>query len=196
MSTWHMVCCCLAAIAGLSLGAQASAALPEGYTRLQYIQSNRSGNTRFVTNYTPQPNTDIFEVVFEPVQINASVNQAIWCARNNPAARNTYTFFIIGDKFRFEYGYNCVTTPETFGEAKVDTVYTVVASNNVITVNGQEGVTPAAETFTAGGPLMLFARYHNGTTANVGDYADIKLYSFKVWRKGELIPLASHSPIV
>ena len=176
---------CLAFAAGVSLAA--SAALPEGYTRLQYIQSVRSGSTRIVTNYTPQPNNDIIEAVFEPVQIAANVNQAIWCARGNGATANTCTFFIIGTQFRFDYGNGTTATGTPFGEAATENIYTVVASNNVVTVNGVVGQTFEPVAYTAGNPLMLFGCYHNLTTQNLGDYADIKLYSFKVWRKGELI---------
>ena len=185
MSTWRKVCCCLAAIAGLSLGAQASAALPEGYTRLQYIQSVRSGSTRIVTNYTPQPNNDIIEAVFEPVVTN--VTQAIWCARGKSATTSTFSLFLIGDKFRYDYGDGTTATGTPFGMAEPGAVYSVVASNNVVTVNGVVGQTFEPVTYTAGNPLMLFGRYHNVTSQNLGDYADIKLYSFKVWRKGELI---------
>ncbi len=69
-----------------------------------------------------------------------------------------------------------------------DVKYTVTADGNVFTWSGGNGQTyTRIADFTAGGPLMLFASYYNGTGNNLGNYGKHKLYSFKVWRSGTLI---------
>ena len=52
---------CLAALAPIA--AQAAGELPSGYTEIEYIQG--PGNGRFVTDFTPAPNTDKIEAVVE-----------------------------------------------------------------------------------------------------------------------------------
>jgi len=77
---------------------------PEGYTEVEYIQGNGNG-ARIVTDYTPQPETDKIEAVVEwpSGTIAANVNQAVWCARGSGMAVDSWTLFVLGTKFRFDY---------------------------------------------------------------------------------------------
>ena len=81
----------------------AAGTLPPGYTEIEYIQG--SGNARIVTDYTPNPNTDKVEAVVEwPANtIAANMNQAVWCARGNGTQVDSWTQFLIGTQFRFDY---------------------------------------------------------------------------------------------
>ena len=53
----------LAFAAFAAASAFAAGSLPSGYTEIEYVQG--PGNGRFVTDYTPQPNTDKVEAVVE-----------------------------------------------------------------------------------------------------------------------------------
>ena len=166
----------------------AAGLLPEGYTEIEYIQGNGS-NARIVTDYTPQPNIDKIEAIIEwPANtLAANVNQAVWCARGATTTTDTWTLFVLGTNFRFDYK---VTVSSNLTPAlATGTKYTVAAEGNVFTRSGGNGYTHTADpAFTAaGGPLTLFYSYYDGTGNNPGNYGKHRLYSFKVWRSGELI---------
>ena len=182
----------LALAALCAASAFAAGTLPAGYTEVEYIQG--PGNARILTNYTPQPATDKVEAVAEwPANtISANVNQGVWCARGNGLQVDSWTLFVLGTQFRFDYSPNGhgVSLLANF-TISTGTKYTITAENNTITyvANGLQvgsNSTPAYS-YTVGGPVMLFASYHSGTGSNLGNYGKQKLYSFKVWRSGELI---------
>ena len=168
----------------------AAGTLPAGYTEVEYIQGNGS-NARIVTDYTPNPSTDKIELEVEWPANTLGVNQAIWCARGSDTTVNTWTMFMLGkdgdNKLRFDYKstVSALLTPAV----SVGTKYTVTVDRNAATWTGGDGYShPVVSGFTAaGGPAMLFASYINGTGNNLGNYGKQKLYSFKVWRSGELI---------
>ena len=167
--------------------------IPAGYTEIEYIQGNGS-NARIVTDYTPQPNIDKIEAVVEcPANtIAANVNQAIWCARGNGLSVDSWTLFILGTQFRFDYmpSGNAVSLTPDF-PISTGTKYTITAEDNTVTYSANGSVlqtqsTPAYS-YTAGSVLALFASHHTGINANVSNYGKHKLYSFKVWRSDGLI---------
>ena len=170
----------------------AAGTLPSGYTEIEYIQG--PGNGRFVTDYTPQPNTDKIEAVVEwPADtIAANVNQAVWCARGNGLSVDSWTLFDLGTQFRFDYmpNGNAVSLTPDF-TISTGTKYTITAEDNTVTysVNGTvlDSQDTPAYSFTAGSAMALFASHHSGINANLGNYGKHKLYSFKVWRSGDLI---------
>ena len=88
------------------MSARAAGTLPTGYTEIEYIQG--PGNARILTDYTPAPNTDKVEAVAEwPANtIAANVNQAVWCARGNGLQVDSWTLFVLGTQFRFDYSPN------------------------------------------------------------------------------------------
>ena len=167
--------------------------IPAGYTEIEYIQGNGS-NARIVTDYTPQPNTDKIEAVVEcPANTLAgNVNHAIWCARGNGLSVDSWTLFILGTQFRFDYmpnGHAVSLTPDF--TISTGTKYTITAEDNTVTYSANGSVlqtqsTPAYS-YIAGSVLALFASHHTGINANVSNYGKHRLYSFKVWRSGDLI---------
>ena len=176
----------------IATGAFAAGTLPEGYTEIEYVQG--PGNGRFVTDYTPQPNTDKIEAVVEwPANtIAANVNQAVWCARGNGTQVDSWTLFDLGTQFRFDYMPNghAVSLIPNFTIA-TGTKYTITAEDNKVTYSANGMVLDSQDThaysFAAGSVLALFASHYNGINANLGNYGKHRLYSFKVWRSGELI---------
>ena len=183
---------CIAFAALCVASARAAGRLPSGYTEIEYIQG--PGSARILTDYTPHPQTDKVEAVAEwPANtIAANVNQAVWCARGNGLQVDSWTLFVLGTQFRFDYSPNGhgVSLTSSF-TISTGTKYTITAENNTITyvANGTQvgSDSTLAYSYTAGGPAMLFASYYNGTGSNLGNYGKQKLYSFKVWRSGELI---------
>jgi len=180
---------CLAAMAASS--AFATGVLPYGYTEVEYVKGNGS-NCRIVSDYTPNPTTDKIEAVVEFAS-NPTADQLVWCARGNGDTTKTWSLYVLKDttdnlyKFRFDYNSTAgtVCTPAVSAGTK----YTVTVDRNEFTWSGGEGQThDAADDFTAaGGPLVLFMGYRSKPTSNIGNYGQFRLYSFKVWRSGELI---------
>ncbi|MBO4709613.1 MAG: hypothetical protein J5727_07540 [Kiritimatiellae bacterium] len=181
---------CLAVFAAANVFAAGT--LPSGYTEVEYIQGNGS-SARIVTDYVPNPTTDKIELVAEWPSGTLNANQAVWCARGSDTNVKTWTLFMLnqsGNKFRFDYNSNVNTF---FSNAVADdTKYTVTVDGNVATWDGPgNGCSHTADIgFTAaGGPVVLFASYTGavGSGTTFGNYGKHRLYSFKVWRSGELI---------
>ena len=161
--------------------------LPAGYTEVEYIQGNGT-DTRIDTDYTPSPNTDKIEAVVEFPK--ADKTMFVWCARGDSTTDETYSMLLYnfsGYKLRGDYNAsasNGYLTPAVTTDVK----YTVTADGSSFTWSGGEGYSyQSAAGLLAGGPVSLFASYQSGIGNNLNNYGSHKLYSFKVWRSGELI---------
>ena len=177
---------CLAAVAA-PIAAFAAGTLPAGYTEVEYIQGNGT-NARILTDYTPNPATDKIEAVVEFPSLDATMN--VWCARGSTPSTATWSLFVLnssGYKFRFDYNNTAGNYATTALSA--NTKYTVTADGPTFTWSGGTGASHTkVDAFTAtGGPIALFASYYDGTDNHKDYYGKQKLYSFKVWRSGELI---------
>ena len=170
----------------------AAGTLPSGYTEIEYIQG--PGNGRIVTDYTPQPNTDKIEAVVEWPANTLNASQAVWCSRGNGTQADSWTLFYLNDNKKFRYDYmpngHAVSLAPNF-TAATGTKYTITAEDNTVTYSANGSVlqtqsTPAYS-YTAGSVLALFASHYSGINSNLGNYGKHRLYSFKVWRSGELI---------
>ena len=164
------------------------ASLPSGYVECEFIQGNGS-DARIVTDYTPTPNDDKIEAVVSFPAGTLNQTQTIWCSRGATTATDTWSLFVLNSSYMFRFDYGSKTgTALTPVLSDTDVKYTVTADGNVFTWSGGNGQTHTRiADFTAGGPLMLFASYCNGTGNNLGNYGKHKLYSFNVWRSGTLI---------
>ena len=166
----------------------AVASLPSGYMECEYIQGNGS-DARIVTDYTPTPNDDKIEAVVSFPAGTLDQSHTIWCSRGTTTTTATWTLFALtsGKAFRFDYG-NTTGTGLTPALSDTDVKYTITAEGPTFNSSGGQTKTYSrVSNFTAGGPLVLFASYYNGIDDNNGAYGKFKLYSFKVWRSGELI---------
>ena len=167
--------------------------LPAGYTEVQYIQGNGE-DARIVTSYIPLPQTDKAEAVVEwPSSVGDALsgNQGVWCARGSTTSTASWTLHMLGNsggKFRFDY--NSASGNLLEPALSTDVKYTVTADRNVVSWSGGNGQThtPVIGFTAAGDRMVLFAVYSGGTIDTYpGNYGKHRLYSFKVWRSGELI---------
>ena len=170
----------------------AAGELPSGYTEVEYIQG--PGNGRIVTDYTPQPETDKIEAVVEWPANTLNASQAIWCSRGNGTQADSWTLFYINDNKKFRYDYMPTGHPVSLVPdftAATGTKYTITAEDNTVTYSANGSVLQTQSTpvysYTAGSVLALFASHYSGINANLNYYGKHKLYSFKVWRSGDLI---------
>ena len=183
---------CGVVCAAVALGAASAwaAGLPEGYAEVEYIQGNGT-NARILTDYTPNHLTDKIEAVVGWDAVDKTAT--IWCTRGATSSTDSWTVFMVnnsGYKFRLDYGTgkDGYASPLTVA---ANTKYTVTVEDKRIDVAG--GSQPASyeysqsSSFADAGPIMLFASYWNGTGNNLDNYGKNKLYSFKVWRSGNLI---------
>ncbi len=178
---------CLAAVAA-PIAAFAAGTLPSGYTEVEYIQPDGNDNDRIITDYVPTPNDDKIEAVVEFPTLDTT-QRAIWCARASFNSR-TWTLFVnAAKKFRYDYGNTISQVADVV--LATDQRYTVTAASNqfsFVSAAQSGGYTHAkVPDFTAGGPVVLFSAYYDGTANHVSDWGRHRLYSFKVWRSGTLI---------
>ncbi len=165
----------------------ARAALPAGFVELEAIQGD--GTAAYIrTDYVPNPLTDRLEMKF---RCDTSKSAAFFCARNTTAATaDSWTLFYLANAspiLRFDYSAS--QTSQNTSLSSMQVVELSVASN-VVTFAGGSTLTanvPCDPAFVqAGSPMFLFASTVDGSTAN-SNYAKHILYSFKVYRSGELI---------
>ena len=167
------------AAVSLVLGASARDYLYE----LDWLQG--PGNGRFLTDFTPTlTNTCIdAKVTFTEVS-TAATAQSVFCARGKTTSTSTYTFFLLSTtKPRFDYGSDA-------SGGTIDFVPTVGEPVTITTVGPRCTVTDDAGTDyvkeremgegAAGGALMLFASYFNGTTKNLSNYGTFRLHHFRI----------------
>ena len=185
-------------LASLLVASAAFAALPAGYTELQYIKgTGNAGAYICASDIYINPQTDKIVTAFEVGSLSSGNGYAIWCARK------TYSEFAYSllwsvngagyyNKLLFQAAENSTTTytGRTTDPAVKDTVVTVTAESNswhVVTESGIDiqrtwpSLMPSTFTQT-GGPLHLLAMA-NGTTIADGYYSDHKLYSFKIYTR-------------
>jgi len=135
-----------------------------------------------LTDYTPHPTTD--KIVAEVSFLTTIGNGSVWCARGSKATSSTWTLFRIGTGLRFDY--KGTTSAVTTSGILTDTRYTLTVEDNTFSWSGGTGGTSTQSDFaTAGGPLMLFASYYNGTDKNLNDWSNHRLYSLKIYRKDD-----------
>lgn len=188
MNSVQKLVCGFVCLTAVSFTASAAAgALPEGYTEVEYIQGNGS-DARIVTNYTPVPGKDKIEAEVEFPTLDTAT---IWCARGSTASTDTWSLFMSDNTFRFDY-FNDTTKPVAGFTCAANKRYKVVVEGckfDIYSDGSRSGgyEHSKVENFNAGGPVVLFASYYDGTDNHLGNWSKHKLYSFKVWRLGKLI---------
>ncbi len=208
---------CLAALFGASA---AFAALPSGYTELQYIQgTGDAGAYICASDIYINPQTDKIVTTFEVGSLSSGNGYAIWCARKTYSelaysllwSVNGANYTGYYNKLLFQAAENDATSYQgrPTDPAVKDTVVTVTAESNswhVVTGSGVDFTrTWPSSAFSSnfdktGGPLFLFAMA-NGETIVDGYYSAHKLYSFKIYTRSgsdytlshDLIPVKRNS---
>lgn len=154
----------------------AAGALP-GADRLEYIQS--SGEQYIATSCFPNGDSAVETEIAFTSSPNGGGNQNIFCARESYNL-TTFTLFWLDTYWRLDYNKaNCSGEPSSPGTDR----HSLHVDSSGVTVDGSlvSGTSPvAASSFTAGGPLSLFAS-RTGNGNDWGNRARIRLYSFRVW---------------
>ena len=175
----------------------ANAALPSGYTELEYIQgTGDAGAYICASDIYINPQTDKIETTFEVGSLSSGNGYAIWCARTTWQDQTYSLLWSVNSKYNklfFQAAYD--GSEGSYGgrdadPAVKDTTVTVTAEGNswyVFTTSGVDipRTWPSSinASFTqTGGPLFLFAAA-NGTTLVDGYYSAHKLYSFKIYTR-------------
>ena len=166
----------------------ASAALPDGYVELRAIQGDVAG-AYIATGYIPKPNIDRVEAKFR-IDVRTDANSTLFCSRIvTTTAINAWTVFSNLKTFgmRFDYLNNQDNFKTGFTNRQM--VELSVSSNVVTFADGSTLVSgnPYDPDFTeAGSQMFLFGSNQDASTA-VSNWGKDILYSFKVYRSGELI---------
>ena len=156
--------------------------VPAAYERLEYIQGD--GASWLLTDYLPNPRTDVLSLDFSLPKVETT---AFLCARDNGSGR-TWSFCIIGDKYRFDY-WTAGDQVAPSSRILVDVPYTVTLSNNACTVScGHKVVAAERADFAATvNPLMFYAFYVNGLGGTPNTISFYKTFVCRAWRSGVLI---------
>ena len=173
-----------------------NAALPSGYTELQFIQGTGDAQAYIcASNIYINPQTDRIETTFE-VGSSGADGHSIWCARTDWQTRAYSLLWGVGyftNKLMFQASYSSASgTYDGRGSdpAVLNTKVTVTAEGNSWNVETANGISmsrtwPATldTSFTkTGGPLFLFAAA-NGATVSSLFFSPHKLYSFKIYTR-------------
>ena len=133
----------------------AVSALPEGYTRLEWIAAD--GNQRIDTDYRPDQ-TDKISVRFKMPTYSSAI-QTLFCARQN--GTDTFTCLILTNgRLRFDYNTGTVGTTPAGLARDVDYILVADGKTMTYTLNGNavtlSDYTDRSGTFTPGSTLRLF----------------------------------------
>lgn len=171
------------ACCGLIAGAD-EVTLPDGYTRLEYIQA--TGSQWIHTHFAPRC-TDRIELKLNVPAGQLPFTQALYCARSSGQENSLCGFIIWGttgiSSTRFDK--KKATTPSTFAfEEETDCTIVADYATGRVTANGEEICLMPDATYPAGSPMSLFAS-HNGSytfeTGTMGNFARYRLYWFRVY---------------
>lgn len=147
----------------------------DDYYHLEYIQS--TGTQRIKLPTIPTSKYQI-ESVF--AIINKGVTSCIWCARGTSTNdKSTTAFYIANSSVRCDYGVSAAMT--NIGNIDANKKYRLTMDSEKWYLDGVLKTSMTAAQFTAGSAIQLFASHYGGQDANLGNYAHMKLYSFKVW---------------
>lgn len=150
----------------------------EPFEEVDYIQS--TGSQYIDTLFVPNQNTKIeMEIAF----LNNTGNQNLWCARSTSS--DTFTCFNLAGKYRSDYcnAQYLVNSPTVVLRTKTK----IVQDKNKFYINNGLMHTFDTATFQPIYTMTLFASYSDGNHANLGNYANVKIYSCKIYDNEHLV---------
>lgn len=157
------------------------AALPSGYTELEYIQS--TGTQYINTGFMPNGKS---KIAMNLTPLSYSSNACFFCARNEASATagTTYTaFYISSNYYRFDfYG----KSGQSDGVDAVGTNINIEASGGVCKI-GSKTITNAASTAASSMPWILLASARTSSISDLANMATAKLYSCQIYDNGTLV---------
>lgn len=157
------------------------AALPSGYTELEYIQS--TGTQYINTGFMPNGKS---KIAMNLTPLSDSSNACFFCARNEASATagTTYTaFYLSSNYYRFDfYG----KSGQSDGVDAVGTNINIEASGGVCKI-GSKTITNAASTAASSMPWILLASARTSSISDLANMATAKLYSCQIYDNGALV---------
>lgn len=166
---------------GSFLSAPVPADLPEGYTQVEYIQSD--GNQYVDTGFKPNQDTRVV-MDFELLSVTGQYADPIFGVRTS-ASSNAYYFWCSGTLVaaeQYQSGYN---NGSVYLAAQRVGRHTVDKDKNVTTVDGVTTAQSAYAAFTASWNLLLFQSYNNGSLYSQTTH--MRLYACQLYDDGTLI---------
>lgn len=162
----------------VALGVKPAEPLPEGYTRLEYIESD--GGQYIDTGFKPDDQTRV-RAVFDCVDTN---NTVVFGAR--PKANNSELFFLLHAQDTNSFRDNWGTDKKAVPTSSVPTSGTVTVDKdkNKTVFNGSYTVEHPSSTWSSQYNLYLFAGNNGGELFNP---TSIRLRSFEVWDGDEKV---------
>ena len=149
--------------------------------QLDFIRSNQTGgNYQYIaTSYVPNGDT-VFETEIALTQPTGGNNQTIFCARASYQNTSIVVFWLSSSQWRLDYNNQANTA--TYTSSPGTDRHLLMVDSSGITVDGSllAGTSPTAASFTAGGPMSLFAS-QTGEGSNLNNWGLFALYSFKAW---------------
>lgn len=155
--------------------------LPNGYTELEYIQSN--GTQYINTEFTPNAKS---KIEMRIAITDYSVNNCFFCARNEKSATDAKSFtafYIAVGSYRFDF----------FGESKssssveaVNTITDVKAENGTLII-GSIVLNATPKTLSCNMPWILLGSASSSEINTITNAAKAKLYSCKIYDNGILV---------
>ena len=149
---------------------------------VEYVESDGVGSTTgeyVLLDYVP---TSRSVVEARLALLKTNENQGIFCARGNSAGANTFTLFYIGGK-GLRWDYNRTTELYASGIV-VGSNYLVRCTSEGFWLDGNKVIDASPANYTPANKMMLFASYTcqpTETPVATGNYAKMRLYSFKAW---------------
>jgi hypothetical protein len=148
--------------------------LPNEYQKVEYIQS--TGTQRIKLNIQPTSKYKIEEIF---AITDKTVTSCIWCARGSDTGTSSTTAFnLANSQLRCDYGSSAAMN--NVGTLDANQIYTLTMDSEKWYLDGVLKTSMTAATFTSGSKLQLLASHYNGIDSNLGNYARLKLYKFRV----------------
>lgn len=169
----------------------ANADLPEGYTRVDYIES--TGGQYIKAEYIHTSNTKIV-CVANVAETQPSVWSTIFGSRNGAYTKNALEFFATSSKPGTVYSRT--GNEATGGNLPFGELIEITAEGTTASWRGLERTSLTGSITTTGTPddgihsLFIFAMNQStsarGTVVQADSYSIMKLYSFKIYESNEL----------
>lgn len=152
--------------------------LPSNYRLLNYIQSKDC--MCYIETGVTNENADI------EMRFTARIEDTdcLWCSRTD-YYDNTFTAFIIGQKFRFDIGKSQLESVE----CKDNTDYVIKADNGRVWINGTKVIDVEPAVFTEYNYITLLdSRLGTGAPTLAGNNnANIQLKGCRIYKGGQLV---------
>ena len=150
--------------------------LPNGYTAIEYIESN--GTQYIDTGFNPDSNTRVIAKM-DFKNASSDTSQNAFSARGAGGTAEEYGFLVsegsyvsrYGDDKYFDYGYD-------------NKPFLVDKNKNVLSIDGSVVQTHQEKEFSCGVSMTIFASNRNGS---VSRYASMKLYYMEIYDNGTLV---------